>query len=325
MSLKYRDSQGTETPVAGLNGTSGELVPSVALKQSGSSEQIGSLAANAGKLITATFATPMPDADYELILNPANAQIGCTVTARTTTGFTLYVSNNSDATISASSVDYVAFKLMTDTVHEADAAHIAQNTANFAPAFNETTSYAVGDYVTYNGTLYRCTTAHTAGVWVAGHFTAVTVGEDLASHYVPNTSLTSSVTSGSTAPVTSGGVYDVTAVKSGVFPFNLNTTFCSGGNLYCTAIGNKLITLNGWIKLKAGTYSSQDVIATLKDGKTFGTNHALLLVARDNNPTTILQLWCDVNSSNISVRLGTGFILSAETEFYFISSVLTLL
>lgn len=36
MSLRFRNSQGTETPVAGLNGTSGELVPSVALKQSGS-------------------------------------------------------------------------------------------------------------------------------------------------------------------------------------------------------------------------------------------------------------------------------------------------
>ena len=60
-----------------------------------------------------------------------------------------------------------------------DSAHIAQNTANFAPAFSEVTSYAVGDYVTYNNVLYRCTTAHTAGTWVAGHFTAVTVGGDL--------------------------------------------------------------------------------------------------------------------------------------------------
>lgn len=55
---------------------------------------------------------------------------------------------------------------------------ISKNTYNFAPTFSDETSYAVGDYVTYNGVLYKCTTAHTAGVWVAGHFTAVTVGGD---------------------------------------------------------------------------------------------------------------------------------------------------
>ena len=48
-----------------------------------------------------------------------------------------------------------------------------------ANAFSDTISYAVGDYVIYNNVLYRCTTAHTAGVWVAGHFTQATVGGDL--------------------------------------------------------------------------------------------------------------------------------------------------
>ena len=48
-----------------------------------------------------------------------------------------------------------------------------------ASAFSDTVSYEVGDYVTYNNILYRCTTAHTAGVWVAGHFTQVTVDSEL--------------------------------------------------------------------------------------------------------------------------------------------------
>lgn len=47
-----------------------------------------------------------------------------------------------------------------------------------APTFLSSTSYAVGDYVYYQGNLYRCTTAHT-GTWVASHFTAVTVGSEL--------------------------------------------------------------------------------------------------------------------------------------------------
>lgn len=47
-----------------------------------------------------------------------------------------------------------------------------------APTFLSSTSYAVGDYVYYQGSLYRCTTAHT-GTWVASHFTAVTIGSEL--------------------------------------------------------------------------------------------------------------------------------------------------
>ena len=42
--------------------------------------------------------------------------------------------------------------------------------------FNETTDYAVGDYVIYSETLYKCSTIHPAGAWDAGHFTA---GDDV--------------------------------------------------------------------------------------------------------------------------------------------------
>ena len=71
---------------------------------------------------------------------------------------------------------------LTETSGEASSAlSTAQSaTSNFAPAFSDTISYAVGDYVIYNNVLYRCTTAHTAGVWVAGHFTQVTVGGSIA-------------------------------------------------------------------------------------------------------------------------------------------------
>lgn len=48
-----------------------------------------------------------------------------------------------------------------------------------AAQFSSTTSYAVGDIVYFDGTLYRCTTAHT-GAFVASHFTAVTVGAEIA-------------------------------------------------------------------------------------------------------------------------------------------------
>lgn len=178
MSLKYRDSQGNETPVAGLNGTSGELVPSVALQQSGSTS-ITVLANGRSNTVHVALTNAMPDGNYEVVIdNDMGAEIFTSVRNKTESGFDIIGTNYSSDSVT-SSLSWTAFKLMTDEVHEADSVHISQNTANFAPAFSEVTSYAVGDYVTYNNVLYRCTTAHTAGVWVAGHFTAVTVGERL--------------------------------------------------------------------------------------------------------------------------------------------------
>lgn len=49
-----------------------------------------------------------------------------------------------------------------------------------APAYSTSATYAVGQYVTYNGGLYRCTTAITsAESWTAAHWTAAKVGNDL--------------------------------------------------------------------------------------------------------------------------------------------------
>lgn len=50
-----------------------------------------------------------------------------------------------------------------------------------APAFSTSTAYAVGDYVTYNNLLYKCTTSHSAGAWSSAHFTAVTIGSEIVS------------------------------------------------------------------------------------------------------------------------------------------------
>lgn len=49
---------------------------------------------------------------------------------------------------------------------------------SLAPAFSTSATYAPGQYVTYDGALYVCTTAHT-GSWVAGHFAATNLGAGL--------------------------------------------------------------------------------------------------------------------------------------------------
>jgi len=49
-----------------------------------------------------------------------------------------------------------------------------------APAYSTSSTYALNDLVTYNNTLYRCSTAiTTAEAWTAGHWTAVTVANRL--------------------------------------------------------------------------------------------------------------------------------------------------
>ena len=50
--------------------------------------------------------------------------------------------------------------------------------ADIAPAFNATSTYAVGDYVIYNDQFYKCTTAHT-GAWVAADFTATSLADEI--------------------------------------------------------------------------------------------------------------------------------------------------
>ena len=49
-----------------------------------------------------------------------------------------------------------------------------------APAFSTSSTYAVGDYCTHDGLLYKCTTAvTTAGAWNAADWTAVAVTEEM--------------------------------------------------------------------------------------------------------------------------------------------------
>ena len=52
--------------------------------------------------------------------------------------------------------------------------------ASFAPAYSTSSTYAVGQYVTYDGYLWRCTTAiTTAESWTSGHWTKVALASEV--------------------------------------------------------------------------------------------------------------------------------------------------
>lgn len=54
------------------------------------------------------------------------------------------------------------------------------DSAAIAPAFSASSTYAVGDYVTHDGLLYKCTTAvSTAGAWNAANWSAVAVVDEM--------------------------------------------------------------------------------------------------------------------------------------------------
>ena len=64
---------------------------------------------------------------------------------------------------------------------KADASALASKAdiTDLAPAFSTSTAYTVGQYVSYDGNIYKCTSAHSAGAWVAGDFTLVAVASEL--------------------------------------------------------------------------------------------------------------------------------------------------
>lgn len=83
----------------------------------------------------------------------------------------------SNATAAANSADDAAF-----SASEASASATASEAAatNMAPVYSASSTYAVGDYVLYNGGLFRCTTAiTTAEAWTAPHWTTVKMGPEV--------------------------------------------------------------------------------------------------------------------------------------------------
>lgn len=121
MSLLFRDNQGHETPVAGLNGLSGELVYGASTTRSGTFST-GNIAANSSITKDITFSSPMPDADYVITVDYGGEGSGVgtnrlylftTFYNKTVNGFRLRVQNTSSAVADIENLNWYAFKLYT--------------------------------------------------------------------------------------------------------------------------------------------------------------------------------------------------------------------
>ena len=116
--------------------------------------------------IVATFDTTTATARIYAVINSNYA------TVRVNSNYAIFSADISTA-VATPEGDYVTYA--TATLMDLGKADMA----DLAPLFSSSTSYSVGQYVTYIGTLYRCTVAHSAGAWDSSHFTAVTVGGEL--------------------------------------------------------------------------------------------------------------------------------------------------
>ena len=77
--------------------------------------------------------------------------------------------------------DYVAIDNATNGTHRFPVASmVATAGQTVAPEYSSSSTYAVGDFVIYDGLLYCCTTAiETAEAWTAAHWTQTSAGSQI--------------------------------------------------------------------------------------------------------------------------------------------------
>ena len=76
---------------------------------------------------------------------------------------------------------------------------------NFAGAYSDASTYAVGDYVVYEHGLYKCNTAiTTAEAWTAAHWTQVSVADELLAIYTAIASKQDTLVSGTNIKTVGG-------------------------------------------------------------------------------------------------------------------------
>ena len=134
MSLGQISPSGAKTPIAGLNGLSGELVPSVSYYQKGT-VAVPETAVNGYGTIQVTFGTAMPDTDYVVALGYGATTVAgmtYTVASKSKTGFVFVYTNTGLGTENSHQMAWQAFKLMTSEQTALDEAQIEANKSDIA-------------------------------------------------------------------------------------------------------------------------------------------------------------------------------------------------
>jgi len=165
-----------------------------------------------------------------------------------------------------------------------------------AQIYSSSSTYAVGDYVLYQDTLYRCTTAiTTAEAWTAAHWTAAVLGDDVGD-------LKSAIQQDESVIYTTGGAYAVAASPTG-YRLNESDGLCSSNAGYklvkfaCNA-GTlvKIVSDDRWQFQSSASVPASGT--SNRVGKTYGTGTFFMTVP---NTATYIIISSPIDSSNAKV------------------------
>lgn len=179
-----------------------------------------------------------------------------------------YTCNTAISTAEAWDPDHWTAQTVKEVMTEIDASKLDSTSA--APAFDPTQSYSVNEYVTYNGALYVCTTAHAAAAWNPAHFT-----------------LTNMVTPDATLDVTSAGALRVVAADGEIL-------WQQGYKLDSTSATTPAVTLsNESVNYYASPANSPDDVV-------------LTLPAITTNPPKVSDFILEVSNPALTKVYGDG-------------------
>lgn len=146
---------------------------------------------------------------------------------------------------------------------------------DLAPAFSTATAYTVGQYVSYGGNIYKCTSAHSAGAWAAGDFTLVAVGSELESkqNATDNNLQTTNKTVVGAVNELKSGLTNIGILESGIATIDLSEyTVAHGNSIYYYVIslpladdipiGIKLCQVVSWSGIGSTAWSVLDESAS---------------------------------------------------------------
>lgn len=167
--------------------------------------------------------------------------------------------------------------------------------SDLAPSFNVNSTYAVGDYVSYNHTLYKITSAHAAGVaWNNTSKTAVYLA----------TELKSSGGSGSSANIDTTNlvlIEDIAPI------FNANSVYAAGDYVYYNNHLYRFIQKhNAGVSWNAATVERMYLTVGVNDSiqKIYDSIDDIIEVKSTQPQETINKLWID-NTVNNQIPIAT--------------------
>lgn len=159
---------------------------------------------------------------------------------------------------------------------------------NIADEFSTSTSYAVGDFVIYEGILYKCTTAH-SGAWVAGDFTVTNVTDEIGTSGNTVTINREGTASGTVASYQRLGIDGVYTEIDGTKYMELTTPSSSSGGVTSFVFTNTdLITHTALYDIYSNVYG---VAPTNVVAPSDGTTHTLTVNFNSSTGVTACRVY----------------------------------